>query len=63
MKSSPKNTIVVPSRENILFTSGIFIFLSFFKNSTGPASETFLPGKNFKVSGFGVCSVCTTIIT
>ena len=57
MKSSPKNIIDVPFIERILFAKGTSIFLSFFKNSMGPTSETFLPGKNFKVSGFGVFSV------
>ena len=57
IKSSPKKIIEVPSIESILLAKGILIFLSFFKNSTGPTSDTFLPGKNFKVSGLGVCSV------
>ena len=46
---------------NILFANGTLIALSFFKNSIGPISETFFPGKNFKVSGFGVYSVSTII--
>ena len=29
--------------------------------SKGPTSETFFPGKNFNVFGFGVCSVSTII--
>ena len=57
IKSSPKNTITVPSKDNILFANDTFTFLSFFKNSIGPTSETFFPGKNFNVSGLGVCSV------
>ena len=44
-------------KDNILFTKGILVFLSLLVNSKGPALETFLPGKNFNVSGFGVCSV------
>ena len=63
IKFSPKNTITIPSKDNILLANDTLIFLSFFKNSIGPTSETFFPGKNFNVSGFGVCSISTIIIT
>ena len=62
IKSSPKNTIRVPFKDKILFAKPTVIFLSPFKNSIGPASETFFPGKNFRVSGFGVFSVSIIII-
>ena len=49
--------IKVPSKDNIFFAKGTSMPLSFLKNSSGPISDTFLPGKNFKVSGLGVFSV------
>ena len=56
-------TEFTPEGRPIFFAKDILMLLSFFKNSTGPTSDTFFPGKNFKVSGFGVCSVSIIIIT
>ena len=57
---SDKN-IKVSLATKILSLEGTLILLSFFKNSIGPTSETFFPGKNFSVLGLGVCSVSTII--
>ena len=62
MYLEPMVVVSLPSKDKILFAKETLIFLSFFKNSIGPISETFLPGKNFKEFGFGVFWVWINII-
>ena len=45
-----------------MFFTSTLLKLSFFETSKEPAFETFLPGKNFSESGFGVFCVCTNIL-
>ena len=59
-KSSYKNKPLTPFIDNMFLTSSLFVSL-ISKISTGPVSETFFPGKNFKEFGLGVFSVCTNI--
>ena len=60
-KSDPKNILSTPLIDKMFFTR-ILLKLSFFEISKEPAFETFLPGKNFSESGFGVFCVCTNIL-
>ena len=56
-KSEPKNTRSTPSTANSLFARGEGPAVSAVAKSIVPFSMTTRPGRNFRVEGFGVCSV------
>ena len=54
------NSLKMSSKK--MFFTRTLLKLSFFETSKESAFETFLPGKNFNESGFGVFCVCTNIL-
>src|ERR687891_967164 len=62
MKSVPKNTPVTPSTSNRRRASGEDSALAGSVKSTTPRAMTSRPGRNFRVAGFGVCSVWMNIL-
>src|ERR687892_1049897 len=62
MKSVPKNTPVTPSTSNRRRASGEDSALAGSVKSTTPRAMTSRPGRNFRVAGFGVCSVWMNMV-
>jgi hypothetical protein len=62
IKSDPKNTPVTPSTLKILFASGDLSEFALEGKSAVPFCKTVCPGRNFRVAGFGVDSVCMNIL-
>ena len=61
-KSSDRKIPVTPFIDKIFLINSLSVlFLSVI--SVGVSLDTVLPGKNFKEFGFGVISVCTSIIS
>jgi hypothetical protein len=61
MKSLPKNTPLTLGRPNRRSASGDCTAASLFGMSSVPWPSTGLPGRNFRVAGFGVASVWMNI--
>lgn len=58
IKSGPKNTEVTPSTWNSCRAKGDLDATFTFGASKVPDSRTVIPGRNFKLFGFGVSCVC-----
>ena len=61
MKSLPRNTPVTPSTSNRRRASGELAARSGSVKSSTPRAVTSRPGRNFRLAGFGVCSVWMNI--
>ena len=61
IKSEPKKTLLTPLTSKRREAKGDTYEDSTLEKSAVPLFKIFSPGKNFKVSGFGVSSVCINI--